>query len=124
MLLLRQNCCPNYQFANFFKLSGKFFLIIGERLSGWAEIVNVKPNSENLGSEGLCKAFRQDFQTFGVPNEITSDGGPEFIALETEFYKKWVGHHHLLSSCFPQGNRREEVAVKNHNTLNGRKHAI
>ena len=92
-------------FADFFKLSGKFFLIIGDRLSGWTEIVNVKPNSESSGSKGLCNAFRQVFQTFGVPDEITSDGGPEFIALETlEFYKKWAVHHHLSSSYFPQGN--------------------
>ena len=92
-------------FADFFKLSGKFFLIIGDRLSGWTEIVNVKPNSENSGSKGLCNAFRQVFQTFGVPDEITSDGGPEFIALETlEFYKKWAVHHHLSPSYFPQGN--------------------
>ena len=69
-------------FADFFKLVGKFFLIIGGRLSGWTEIVSVKHGSDNSGSKGLCDALRTVFQTFGVPDELTSDGGPEFIAAE------------------------------------------
>ena len=100
-------------FADFFKLVGKFFLIIGDRLSGWTEIISVKHGSDNSGSKGLCDAFRTVFQTFGVPDELTSDGGPEFIAAETiAFYKKWGVTHRLSSSYFPQGNGRAEVAVK------------
>ena len=80
---------------------------MGDRFSGWTEIVNVKPNSENSGSKGLCNAFRQVFQTFGIFDEITSDGGLEFVALETlKFYKKWGVHHHLSSLYLPQGHRR------------------
>ena len=100
-------------FADYFKLVGKFFLIIGDRLSGWTEIVNVKHSSDNSGAKGLCDALRTVFQTFGVPDEITSDGGPEFIAAESvAFYKKWGVTHRLSSSYFPQGNGRAEVAVK------------
>ena len=36
------------------------------------------------GFNGLWKALRHEFATFGVPNDFCSDGGPEFTAEETE----------------------------------------
>ena len=61
-------------FADYFHLTGKFFLIIGARLSGWTVIVHVKYGSDNAGAKGLCDGLRQVFQTFRVLDEITSDG--------------------------------------------------
>ena len=53
------------------------------------------------------------FATFGVPDELSSDGGPEFVAIYTsDFLKKWGIHHRVSSAYFPQSNRRAEVAVK------------
>ena len=100
-------------FGDYFKLKGKFFLLIGDRLSGWTEIVSIKPSSATSGAKGLCDALRYIFQTFGVPEELSSDGGPEFIAPEADaFYEKWGVTHRLSSSYFPQSNGRAEVAVK------------
>jgi hypothetical protein len=100
-------------FGDYFKLCGKYFLIIGDRLSGWTEVVNVKPGTNSSGAKGLCEALRHVFVTFGVPEEISSDGGPEFTALEsTDFYARWGTRHRLSSSYFPQSNGRAEVAVK------------
>ena len=57
--------------------------------------------------------MRQLFATFGVPDEISSDGGPEFTALESkDFYHRWGTHHRLSSAYFPQSNGRAELAVK------------
>ena len=65
------------------------------------------------GSKGLCNAFRRVFATFGVPREISSDGGPEFTAAESlTFYRRWGSHHRLSSAYNPQSNGRAEVAVK------------
>jgi hypothetical protein len=51
--------------------------------------------------------------TFGVPEELSSDGGPEFRAAATEdFLQRWGVHHHLSSTYFAQSNGRTEVAVK------------
>ena len=51
--------------------------------------------------------------TFGVPEEISSDGGPEFISSEAEdFYHRWGIKHRLSSAYFPQSNGRAEVTVK------------
>ena len=37
-----------------------------------------------MGYKGLCDALRRVFITFGVPNEINSDEGDEFIFSDTQ----------------------------------------
>ena len=101
-------------FSDYFQLCGHHYLIIGDRLSGWTEVIQIKPSTQSAGSKGLCTAFRRVFATFGVPEEVSSDGGPEFIAGETEhFFDKWgVTTHRRSSAYLPQSNGRAEVAVK------------
>ena len=48
-----------------------------------------------------------------MPEELSSDGGPEFRAGSTEaFLKLWGIRHRVSSAYFPQSNGRAEVAVK------------
>ena len=76
-------------------------------------MLRVKDSLAGSGSKGLCETLRKVFATFGVPEEISSDGGPEFTARETEnFLNRWGVRHRLSSAYFPQSNGRAEVAVK------------
>ena len=51
--------------------------------------------------------------TFGVPEELSSDGGPEFIAKDTEdFLHRWEVMHRLSSTYHPRSNSHAEVALK------------
>ena len=53
------------------------------------------------------------FVTFGVPVEISSDGGPEFKAQETkDFLNRWGVRHRLSSAYHASSNGRAELAVK------------
>ena len=82
-------------------------------MSGWTEVVKIEAGKEYSGAKGLCRALRQVFVTFGVPEEISSVGGPEFIAGESlDFYNRWGTSHRLSSAYYPQSNGRAEVAVK------------
>jgi len=100
-------------YADYFQLIAKHYLIIGDRLSGWTEVVKADPGTSSSGSKGLCEALRRIFLSFGVPEEISSDGGPEFVSAEAEdFYQRWGVSHRLSSAYFPQSNGRAEVAVK------------
>ena len=67
-------------FSDYFALNGFHYLIAGDRLSGWTEVIQVKPGTHSAGAKGLCSALRRLFSTVGVPTEISSDGGPEFEA--------------------------------------------
>ena len=62
---------------------------------------------EQRGSYKAC------FSTYGIPEEITTDGGPEFTAAETrKFLKSWGTNHCLSSVAYPHANYRAEVDVK------------
>jgi len=99
--------------ADYFELMAKHFLVVADRLSGWTEVVQTQIPSVNSGSKGLCDALRRIFVTFGAPDEISTDGGPEFTAAETEeFLQRWGVHHRLSSAYCPQSNGRAEVAVR------------
>ena len=53
------------------------------------------------------------FENYDVPEEFSSDGGPQFTSTEFQtFLKDWGVHHRLSSAGYPQSNGRVELAVK------------
>ena len=69
--------------------------------------------SPQSGAEGLLGCLRNYFARFGVPVELSSDGGPEFAAGVTKkFLDRWGVAHRSSSAYNPQSNGRAEVAVK------------
>ena len=100
-------------FADFFQNSGYHYLLAGDRLSGWVEVYQSKVGSPSAGASGLVAHLRKLFMNFGIPEILSSDGGPEFIANETQdFLTRWGVYHRKSSSYNPQSNGRAEVAVK------------
>ena len=100
-------------FADYFDYAGRHFLIVGDRLSGWSDVFGTPAGITVTGANALVRLLRSYFATFGVPEEIFSDGGPEFTAFVTQdFMRKWVIKHRVSSAYFPQSNGRAEVAVK------------
>ena len=99
--------------CDYFHFSGYYYFVAADRLSGWLEVQQIKVGTNEAGAEGLCKALRRLMITFGVPIEISSDGGPEFTAGETQRnFKRWGIRHRLSSVSFPSSNGRAELAVK------------
>lgn len=83
-------------------------MVIVDRFSGWP-IVKRSTN----GATGLVSNLRSIFVTFGIPDNITTDGGPEFTASITKtFLAEWGVHHRLCSVAYPHGNSRAEIGVK------------
>ena len=100
-------------FADFFDFGGCHYLVAGDRLSGWVEIFKAPHGTAQAGAQGLTAALSALFATFGVPEEISSDGGPEFSSAATaNFLTRWEVRHRMSSAYFPQSNGRAEVAVK------------
>ena len=99
--------------ADFFKCAGYHYLAIADRLSAWTEVFKCVPGSPQSGAEGLIGCLRNCFARFGVPEELSSDGGPEFTASATKkFLHQWGVQHRGSSAYNPQSNGRAEVAVK------------
>ena len=65
------------------------------------------------GATGLIACLRRVFSTYGIADELSSDGGPEFTATTTQtFLKQWGAHHRLSSMGHPHSNCRAEIGVK------------
>ena len=85
----------------------------GDRLSGWVEVFKDPHGTAHAGAQGLIAALRALLATFGVPEEISSDGGPEFSsAANADFLIRWEVRHRMSSAYFPQSNGRAEVGTK------------
>ena len=103
---------PDYPFqmisSDHFTYNSKEYVVIIDRYSNWPMVYR----SES-GAEGLIKRLRETFVTFGIPEELTSDGGPQFKAGKTQdFLNTWGVRHRISSVANPHANCRAELAVK------------
>ena len=94
--------------ADFFSYKGHRYLVVVDRYSNWPIVERAAE-----GALGLINCLRNTFVTFGIPDELTSDGGPEFSSHSTrKFLQDWRVNHRLSSVAHPQGNCRAELGVK------------
>ena len=79
----------------------------------WPDLREASYHTKEAGAEGLIKSYRELFSMFGVPEEISSDGRPEFKSNAlAKFLETWDIRHRKASAYNPQSNARAEVSVK------------
>ena len=71
------------------------------------------PCTHEVNNWTLQHVFRDLFMAYGVSEELSTDGGPQFTAEAfQQFLRLWGVDHRLSSAIYPQSNGRAEVAVK------------
>ena len=106
---------PKYPFqmtvADYFSLKGFKYLLYADRYSAWISIVKIRIGEANF--KFLRKFLVHLFATFGVPEEISTDGGSPFKGHEYKtFLERWNIQPRLSSAYYAQSNGRAELAVK------------
>ena len=101
-----QEVCCDYM-----SLNGTPYLVTVDRCTNWPDVRRAR--GENRGAQGLVCILRDLFTTFGIPEVLTSDGGPEFTSSEVQEFLGVYGVRHRFSSVGnPHSNQRAEVGVK------------
>jgi hypothetical protein len=96
--------------ADYLSLSGHQYLVLVDRYSGWPSVHSVKGGGT---AKEFTKVLQGHYETFGIIEELTTEGGRQFVSAETQrFLKVWGISHRLSSAYNPHGNTRAEVGVK------------
>ena len=94
-----------------FYIGPSTYLVCADRLTGWLILYNIKPG-QAIASR-LISICRGIFQTYGAPEELSTDGGPPFSSHSfRQFLETWAVMHRISSVAYPQSNGRAELAVK------------
>ena len=96
--------------ADLFHMASRTYLVYADRFTAWTEVAST---AENTNGKTICNILRRYFVNFGVPEELSSDGGPPFQSGELSFFlKSWNVSHKPSSAYYAQSNGRAEAAVK------------
>ncbi len=103
---------PVYPFqcicSDFFTYKGISYLVSVDRYSNWPIV-----ERSTDGAQRLIASLRQIFGTFGIADELSSDGDPEFSSAATQtFLRSMAVHHRLSSVAYPHSNCRAEIGEK------------
>ena len=97
--------------GDYFDKKGKSYLAIADRYSGNIHVFRCP--SGNPSTAHLITVCRDLFHQYGVPRELSTDGGKTFTSYEFQsFLQYWGVHHRLSSAYYAQSNGRAELAVK------------
>lgn len=91
----------------------EMFLVVVDAHSKWLDVVRMSSTS----AESTINALRYMFSAYGLPKEVVSDNGPQFVAAEFELFLKNNGIRHIKSAPYhPSSNGEAERAVRTFKT--------
>ena len=88
---------------------GRTYLLVTDAHSKWPEIVEMRSTTADRTIEELRKMF----SSYGLPEQIVSDNGPQFVAEEFASFVKANGIKHIKSAPYhPSTNGAVERLVQ------------
>ena len=88
---------------------GKMFLLVVDAHSKWPEVVNMTTTSAQCTIEELCRMFA----SYGIPEQLVSDNGPQFVSGCFEEFMKMNGVKHIKCTPYhPSSNGAVERLVQ------------
>ena len=96
--------------ADLFQLGGEDYLLVIDYFSKYVVLARLE---DNTSSPEVIMHLKSLMARHGIPQELVSDNGPQFISNRfTTFAKQWEFFHNKSSAKFPSSNGQVERAVK------------
>ena len=100
------------------------YLIMTDYFSGFPEVLLLNKGAGHGTSELTIEKMKSIFARHGIPEELISDGGPQFNSSAFEqFAKSWGFQHEMSDPYFPRGNGKVERSVETVKNLIRKAHA-
>ena len=104
--------------VDLFSHKSKNYLVMCDYYSRWIEVLNLTSTT----SIAIICRMKDVFARFGIPCEIVSDNGPQFVSAEfADFATKYSFHHVTSSPYLPNSNGEAERAVQTAKQMLGQK---
>ena len=72
--------------SDYFTMMGRSYVTMVDRYSGWPSVHRARKED----SKELIGILKEQFETFGVPEVLTTDGGSTYTSIETtRFLEEW-----------------------------------
>ena len=85
------------------------FLVVVDAHSKWPEVIPVS----SITSSSTIDVLRDLFARFGIPEQIVSDNGAQFVSEEFQSFIRFNGIRHIISAPYhPATNGLVERAVQ------------
>lgn len=105
----RKPCVVKCQIDRGKQLEGKHYLLIADHFSDFFELDHLK----NISSVHVIRKIKSHFARHGIPVQVITDNGPQFVAYDLQiFSKEWDFEHVTCSPYHSQANGKAESAVK------------
>ena len=90
-------------------IQGKMILILVDAYTGWIDAYH----TINTTASDTIRLVRKSFSRFGVPKQVISDSGPQFISKDFHNWLRSIGVQHIYSPPYhPASNGAAERAVR------------
>ena len=107
----RKSKCPSYIKLYFGKthVGNYTYFVQIVRICSWPSICQACEG----GTYDLISFLRKHFKVFDVPENITSDGGPEFASHKVQnFLKSWNVEQRTSSECYPSALTTAKLEIE------------
>ena len=95
--------------ADLCQYGSQMYLVVVDYYSRWIEIEHLRATT----SAQVINHMKSLFARWDIPEEVRSDGGPQFVSAEFADFARQYGFAHTLSDPYcPQGNGAAERAVQ------------
>ena len=94
---------------DFAELDRTQYLVLIDSYSKWLEVKQMRTST----SQQTIKELRQIFASYGLPQVLVSDNGPQLVSLDFENFLKSNGIQHIMSAPYhPASNGAAERSVQ------------